>query len=194
MGVCGGYGTLMTFDDSRTTFTTDAKLARKEECPMAYPFRAILSPIQFDDPSLLNLGLAKRIAQDSGATLHLLHVIPILPEPEVNPSTHSREEHKEIGELKRIADRHLTDIKCELHTRFAALGALAKEINQVAVEVNADLIVLKTHGRHGLSHLLLGSVAEEVVRSAPCSVLTLTPNAQQKAAHLRMERLDGVVG
>jgi nucleotide-binding universal stress UspA family protein len=161
---------------------------------MAYPFRAILTPIQFDDPSLLSLGLAKRMAQDSGATLHLLHVIPILAEPAINPTTHSREENKEIQELKRIAERHLGDIKFELHTRFAALGSLAKEINQVAVEVNADLIVLKTHGRHGLSHLFLGSVAEELVRSAPCSVLTLTPAAQQKAAHLRMERPEEVVG
>jgi hypothetical protein len=55
------------------------------------------------------------------------------------------------------------------------------------VEVDADLIVLKTHGRHGFAHLVLGSVAEEVVRSAPCAVLTLTPTAQQKAAHLKMD-------
>ena len=46
---------------------------------MAYPFRAILSPIQFDDPSLLGLGFAKSIAEDLGATLHLLHVVPMVP-------------------------------------------------------------------------------------------------------------------
>ena len=44
-------------------------------------------------------------------------------------------------------------------------------------EIGSDLIVLKTHGRHGISHLILGSVAEEVVRSAPCAVLSLTPTA-----------------
>jgi universal stress protein A len=158
---------------------------------MAYPFRAILSPIQFDDPSLFGLAFAKRIAQDSGATLHLLHVMPMAPaigEPAVSAAIHSREEDKAIAELKEIADKHLKGLKCELHTRFAALKGLAKAINQVAVEVDADLIVLKTHGRHGFSHLVLGSVAEEVVRSAPCAVLTLTPTAQQKAAHLKMER------
>jgi D-serine deaminase-like pyridoxal phosphate-dependent protein len=44
-------------------------------------------------------------------------------------------------------------------------------------EIGSDLIVLKTHGRHGISHLILGNVAEEVVRSAPCAVLSLTPTA-----------------
>lgn len=162
---------------------------------MAYPFRAILSPIQFDDPSLLGLGFAKSIAQDSGATLHLLHVVPMVPaigEPAVSAAMHSREEDRAIEELKKIADKHLKGLKCEIHTCFAALKGLAKAINQVAVEVDADLIVLKTHGRHGFAHLVLGSVAEEVVRSAPCAVLTLTPTAQQKAAHLKMERREDV--
>ncbi len=52
--------------------------------------------------------------------------------------------------------------------------------------VDADLIIMKTHGRRGLSHLILGSVAEEVVRSAPCPVLTLTASAQVKANHLKL--------
>jgi universal stress protein A len=135
------------------------------------------------------------MAQDSGATLHLLHVVPMVSaigEPAVSAAMHSREEDKAIEELKKIADKHLKGLKCELHTRFAALKGLAKAINQVAVEVDADLIVLKTHGRHGFAHLVLGSVAEEVVRSAPCAVLTLTPTAQQKAAHLKMEQREDV--
>jgi nucleotide-binding universal stress UspA family protein len=59
---------------------------------MAYPFRAILGPIQFDEPALLGLGFAKRIAQDSGVTLHLLHVVPMVPaigEPAVSAAIHS---------------------------------------------------------------------------------------------------------
>lgn len=59
---------------------------------------------------------------------------------------------------------------------------------QVATELAADLIVLKTHGGKGLSHLILGSVAEEVVRTAPCPVLTLTPAAQEKETHLRPQQ------
>jgi nucleotide-binding universal stress UspA family protein len=61
---------------------------------------------------------------------------------------------------------------------------LAKAILQVVTEVNVDLIVLNTDGRKGLSRFILGNVAEEVVRTAPCPVLTLSPTAQEKAAHL----------
>src|SRR5258708_16570167 len=103
------------------------------------------------------------MAQDSGGTVHLLDVVPMVPaigEPAVSAAMHSCEEDKAIEELKKIAHKHLKGLKCELHTRFAALKGLAKAINQVAVGVDAALIVLKTHGRHGFAHLVLGSVAE----------------------------------
>ena len=79
-------------------------------------------------------------------------------------------------------------MKHKIRTAAASSRALAKAVVQVAAEVNADLIVLKTHGRTGLSHLILGSVAEEIVRTAPCPVLTLSPLAQEKAAHLRLQQ------
>ena len=78
-------------------------------------------------------------------------MVPAIGEPAVSAAMHSREEDRAIEELKEIADQHLKGLKCELHTRFAALKGLAKAINQVAVEVDADLIVLKTHGRHGFA-------------------------------------------
>ena len=78
-------------------------------------------------------------------------------------------------------------MKHKIHTAAASPRALAKAVVQVA-EINADLVVLKTHGRTGLSHLLLGSVAEEIVRTAPCPVLTLSPLAQEKAEHLRLQQ------
>jgi nucleotide-binding universal stress UspA family protein len=57
------------------------------------------------------------------------------------------------------------------------IGVPAADIVQLATEVRADLIVLGTHGRRGMSHLLLGSVAEQVVRTAPCPVLTVRRDA-----------------
>jgi len=147
---------------------------------MAYLFRAILSPIQFDDLSLPALGFAKSIAKDQGATLHLLHVVAMasaLGEPAINATLHSRAEEKAIEVLNDIAAKHLEGVSYAIHTRFASHKGLARMINEVAAEIGADLIVLKTHGRHGISHLILGSVAEEVVRSAPCAVLSLTPTA-----------------
>ncbi|MGH7840006.1 MAG: universal stress protein [Candidatus Binataceae bacterium] len=157
---------------------------------MAYPYGSILSPIQFDDPSLLALGYARRLANDSGATLHLLHVVekyPALGEPAVSENDNLRDEDEARKRLADIAGEHLAGVKYKLHVAAAAPRALARAIVMVAAEVDADLIVIKTHGRRGLSHLIIGSVAEEVVRSAPCPVLTLTAAAQAKAAHLRLE-------
>jgi nucleotide-binding universal stress UspA family protein len=156
---------------------------------MAYPYRSILNPIQFDDPSLLALGLAKQIAVDKGATLHLLHVVPKLPalgEHDFSENEHTPEEDKARAMLGEIANQHLTGVTHEVHTAAASPRALAKAIVHVATEVQADLIVLKTHGRRGLSHLILGNVAEEVVRTAPCPVLTLSPTAQENATDLRL--------
>jgi universal stress protein A len=158
---------------------------------MFFPYRSILIPIQFDDPSLLALGFAKRIAVLHGAALHLLHVVPKLPaigEPEVSENEHTREEEKARATLVEISNRHLTGVKHQIRTAAASSHALANAVVQVATEVDADLIVLKTHGRTGLSHLILGNVAEEIVRTAPCPVLTLSPLAQQKAAHPRLRQ------
>jgi nucleotide-binding universal stress UspA family protein len=85
---------------------------------MAYPFRAILSPIQFDDLSLPALGFAKSIAKDQGATLHLLHVVAMasaLGEPAINATLHSRAEEKAIEALNDIAAKHLEGVsyQCE---------------------------------------------------------------------------------
>ncbi len=156
---------------------------------MAYPYRSILNPIQFDDPSLVALGLARQIAVDKGATLHLLHVVPKLPalgEAEFSENAHTPTEEKAREMLMEIAHQHLSGVPYEIHTVAASARALAKAIVHVAAEVNADLIVLKTHGRKGLSHFILGNVAEEVVRTALCPVLTLSPTAQENAADLRL--------
>jgi nucleotide-binding universal stress UspA family protein len=157
---------------------------------MAYPFRSILNPVDFDDPSLLALGLARQMAADHGATLHLLHVAGKLRgigEPDVSQDPQGVGEQQARARLTQIAQQHLTGVRYEIHTISASETAVAKAVVQTATELNADLIILKTHGRAGLQHLLLGSVAEEVVRSAPCLVLTLTQAAQERAAHLRLE-------
>jgi nucleotide-binding universal stress UspA family protein len=77
---------------------------------MAYPFRAILSPIELDDPSSPALGLARSIAKDQGATLHLLYVVAMASafgEPAISATLHSRAEEKAIQALNGIAANHL---------------------------------------------------------------------------------------
>jgi hypothetical protein len=110
---------------------------------MAYPYRSILSPIQFDDPSLLALGYAKQIAADPGATLHLLHVahkIPAFGEPDVSENEHTPEEEKARDALTEIARQHLGGVKYKSHTASASPRALAKAVVRVATELAADLI------------------------------------------------------
>ena len=152
---------------------------------MGYPFQSILSPIELDDPSLVALGVAQQIAADQHATLHLLHVVQLLPgfgEADVIEDEHSVAEQQAHARLEEIAKSHLTGVNHQLHTAAASGRALPKAVVRVATEVNADLIVMKTNGRKGLSHFILGNVTEEVVRTAPCPVLTLAPAAQEKAA------------
>ena len=70
---------------------------------MAYPFRSILSPIEPDDPSLVALGAAQRIAADDDATLHLLHVVTTLPgfgESDVVENEHSVAEERAVRDLR----------------------------------------------------------------------------------------------
>jgi nucleotide-binding universal stress UspA family protein len=62
-------------------------------------------------------------------------------------------------------------------TRLVVVGSPSHEIVKVATAEKVDLIVIATHGRTGLSHLVMGSVAERVVRTAPCPVMTIRPVA-----------------
>jgi nucleotide-binding universal stress UspA family protein len=98
---------------------------------MAYPFNSILSPIQFHDPSLVALGLAKEIAVTHGATLHLLHVVPMLQafgEPDVEEGKHTPEEAKAEASLREIAAQHLGGVKTEIHTCLASQHGLAHAV------------------------------------------------------------------
>ncbi len=150
---------------------------------MSYPFKKILCPIQFDDPEFVALGLTKQIAKDMGGMAYLLHVVPIIPaigEPETGVTIHARAEDDARKRLQEIADKQLAGLKSEVLTRVAGPGETAKAVLEAARDIDADLIVLKTHGRQGLAHFIMGSVAEQVVRQAHCAVLTLTSTAKER--------------
>jgi len=135
------------------------------------PIRTILHPTDFSEQSDYALRLAAAQARDHGARLVLLHVasLPVvvyggdLPVP-VPEDSHD-EERQRLESLPVPAptttERHFVE------------GDVATEILRLAQETNSDLIVMGTHGRTGLARLLMGSVAEQVVRKAPCPVLTV---------------------
>jgi nucleotide-binding universal stress UspA family protein len=140
----------------------------------------ILFPTDFSEYSEAASRYACAFAEQFDAELHLLHVLEILPSttpvfggglaltPGVQESMQAAE-----SELGRILD--LEWQKGKRVVRATVDGAPFVEIIHYARENNIDLIVMGTHGRSGLSHAMIGSVAERVVRKSPCPVLTVRP-------------------
>ncbi len=134
-------------------------------------FNRILCPIDFDGNSLDALRLARRIAERDNATLYLLHVVPP-QDPLVMsaPAITQRDEEHARTELQKVSNAELKGVDHEVLLRF---GHPAEEIVAAGSETKAELLVMATHGRTGVSHFIMGSVAERVVRESACPVLTV---------------------
>jgi nucleotide-binding universal stress UspA family protein len=152
----------------------------------------ILVATDFSETSELALDYARAMAGRFGAWIHLLHV---LDEPPSLPTLGSEMFAAEMAALcatrhERTRQRLQRILSADEGARFCATGEVrtgraAETIRDVAVERDADLIVMGTHGRGGVAHLLLGSVAEKVVRIAPCAVLTVRPDIAGSATARR---------
>jgi nucleotide-binding universal stress UspA family protein len=134
--------------------------------------RTILHPTDFSDRSQYAFWLACALTRDYGARLIVLHVadvpivaygegvIPINPE-EVRAAAKEQLDRLQVPQANVRAERRVEQ------------GDAVSEILRVAQETHADLIVMGTHGRTGLGRLLMGSVAEQVIRKAACPVLSV---------------------
>jgi universal stress protein A len=139
--------------------------------------KVILVPTDLSESAEEALDYACELARTLGAKLHLLNVIavPVVGVPELGMALTSTMIDTMIKDnqsaLDQLAARkaHLADIAPTL----LRTGDARDVINQTAKEIGADLIVVGTHGRRGVTRVLLGSVAETVVRTAPCPVLTV---------------------
>jgi len=135
------------------------------------PVRQILLATDFSESSDTAARMARDYARHFGARLHLLHVVWPGADKAMPPS------------LSALADelRGVVPVLAAVES-----GSPAVQIVRFAARHGIDLIVLGTHGRTGVSRALLGSVAERVVRTAPCPVLTISrepwPTVQGKAA------------
>ncbi|MHC5539827.1 universal stress protein, partial [Singulisphaera rosea] len=137
------------------------------------PVRAILHPTDFSDQADYAYGVARLIARESGAHLIVLHVVEqVLNLPQavytdmglaLDCSQDSESHHEALK--KQLRERFETEPSPRAETRLI-YGDAAAEIVRLAGEVPCDLIVMGTHGRSGLGRLLLGSVAEAVLRHA----------------------------
>jgi universal stress protein A len=145
-------------------------------------FKKILCPVDFDKNSLFVLRLASELAQERKAKLRLLHVVAMPPGPEV-ALPFGRMEDAARTKLERLARQRLGG-KASYEVNVM-MGDPGIEILQAAKRWAPNLIVMATHGRKGLRHLVLGSVAEHVVRAAPCPVLTVHPTTTEAGSRKR---------
>lgn len=140
-------------------------------------FTRILCPVDLEH-SFKALDFAIRLAHQNGARLFILNVAAIPIGATELTSTADKEPFWEVTAMKRLelmAQEKLVGVASDyqLLTRSGEPGA---GILMAQVEVGADLIVMTTHGRTGISHFFVGSVAERVVREAGCPVLTIRPD------------------
>lgn len=143
-------------------------------------FKKILCPVDFDDNSVEALAMAMDLARQHDAKLFLFHAAPPVDPLIVSaPIVFAREKEDARKNLNQMAESHLKDMK---HETMLRVGHPAPEIIAAVSETGADLVVMATHGRTGVSHLVLGSVAEKVVREAPCPVLIVRAKAAARAA------------
>ena len=163
-------------------------------------FTRILVPTDFSATADLALTQARDLAEAFGASLHLLHVFEdpytaAAYAPEVFATISPEYRDAALADAARQLDERLDAAgRKELSgTTDLVVGPPAREIVRFAASHGIDLIVMGTHGRSGLAHLLLGSVAERVVRTAPCAVLTVRePEAGREAAHASGDRVGTV--
>lgn len=132
-------------------------------------------PVDFSDPSDQALRYAARFARQFGGEITLLHIVEtaIAPYPEVAPYLDQTEEELEDAEqfLLTIAARPLLE-SSPVQT-VVRIGLAAHEIVEAARDLDADLIVIATHGYTGWKHFCIGSTTERVVRTAPCPVFVV---------------------
>lgn len=145
---------------------------------MSFPYKRILCPVDFDDSAEAALQEASALARASSGTVILFHAVYINP---IGPDglmltklqeAAQREARVKLGQMTE----HLGQAACEM---IVDVGYPADSILAAARAANADLIVMTTHGRRGVSRLLLGSVAEQVIRLSLTPVLAVHPAAER---------------
>lgn len=142
--------------------------------------RKILFPTDFSETANLALAHALYLAEKYDAELHMLHVVVLHAEDPHNPAHHFPDEREIHEKLRDLAQKRMDEATVEYaakdlsirHVQRRSVSA-APAIVEYAEEEDIDLVVMGTHGRRGIRHLLIGSVAEEVVRLAPCPVLSV---------------------
>lgn len=141
--------------------------------------KRILVPVDFSDTSKLAFDYAVALGRVFNAEVHVLHVAdePFLYAPTTAQQFRDEFEQEQQRQLDTLVGTHSAegvDV-----TSVMQPGTAFYEIIQYAKQKDVDLLVIGTHGHGMIAHMLLGSVAEKVVRKAPCPVLTVRPGEHE---------------
>jgi len=141
---------------------------------MLTKFKRVLCPVQFDQNSAAALATAKEVVKENKGRLFVLYVVSPHADPTrvAGAAMAAHDEKMAEQEMARLKKEMLTDVE---HETILRLGNPAEEIVKAEHDYGVDLVVMATHGRTGVSHLVLGSVAERVVRESSFPVLTIRP-------------------
>ena len=159
--------------------------ATRTAAPSPFKLKRILVPIDFSDCSKKALRYALPFAQQHQASLILLYVVPkSYSAGEYGGIDYAQlEASMKEGSEQELAKLAMDEVSGKVSTEaLVRVGSPTEEIIEVARSLPADLIVISTHGRTGLKHLLLGSVAEHVVQRAPCPVFVVREREHEMLA------------
>lgn len=154
-------------------------------------FKNLLFATDFSPCSEMALPYARAIALRYGSTIHIVHVVG--PEPLIGPLAvhYPHVEDEDVAAWRALAKLiQGSALGCISYTETIERGPVWDVVSKLIADRHIDLIVLGTHGRGGLKHLVLGSVAEQIFRHAPCPVLTVGPKAHDG---LREEKIETMV-
>jgi len=155
--------------------------------------KEILVPTDMSTYSLSALQYAEIVAEVFGAEISLIHVVPRAEKPvEIKKvKGEPRKEETSIEESRKMISHLLMDKDLVIRSIkiIVRSGSPAEEIVKAAREIDADIIVMSTHGRTGVRRTVIGSVAEKVVRYALCPVLTVKPEEFRELVSLSEEEV-----
>jgi len=158
------------------------------------PFKHILVPTDFGEPADRALDLALDLAPKFGSKVTLLHATWL---PPYYYAAYAEGLAWPTDELEGQANKELAAAVTKARARYTNVeGTLVsgepwERILQAVTDRGTDLIVMGTHGRRGLSRVLLGSVAEKIVRLSPIPVLTISGKADQEAKEKALAQASG---
>lgn len=144
---------------------------------ISLPINRILVPIDFSQPNQLANDYASQLAMANQAQLIYLHVLENGRQIEKTSAAELAPDRQHLGQHLKMLQPGYANVKA---THVIEQGTPAETIIDFAGKNQIDLIVMGTHGRTGLSRVLMGGVAERVVQQAPCPVMTINLNQARK--------------